>query len=119
MLAPLLKDAVLGGSKGGINTELVVFFHCLQYDAFAWYYNHSKAQTLSPGPQNAFFRTIHSSNRLWMYVGSIFAYGFLSHILITSAPAAVLLVNRMTGLLHYYYDSFIWRVRRQDFSRHL
>ena len=24
MLAPMLKDAVLGGSKGGINTELVV-----------------------------------------------------------------------------------------------
>jgi hypothetical protein len=95
------------------------FFHCLQYDAFAWYYNHSKAKTLSPESQNALFRQIHASNRLWMYVGSIFAYGFLSHILITSAPAAVLLVNRMTGLLHYYYDSFIWRVRKQEFSRHL
>jgi hypothetical protein len=95
------------------------FFHCLQYDAFAWHYNRKKAQTLPATKQNAFFRTVHAPNRLWMYVGSIFAYGFLSHILVTGAPAAVLLVNRMTGLLHYYYDSFIWRVRRQDFNRHL
>jgi len=95
------------------------FFHCLQYDAFAWSYNHSKAKKLQASRGSAIFRTVHASNRLWMYVGSIFAYGFLSHIFVTSAPAAILLVNRMTGLLHYYYDSFIWRVRKQEFSRYL
>lgn len=95
------------------------FFHCLQYDAFAWYYNHSKAQALAPTPGNSVFRYVHARERVWIYVACIFSYGFLSWALLAAAPGTVLLVNRATGLLHYYYDAFIWRVRRSDFRRHL
>lgn len=95
------------------------FFHCLQFDAFAWYYNHAKAQSLPPTPGARVFRYVHGREHVWAYVASILSYGVLSFALLAAAPAAVLLVNRSTGLLHYYYDAFIWRVRRQEFRQHL
>jgi tetratricopeptide (TPR) repeat protein len=55
--------------------------------------------------------------RAWLYVGLVFAYGALS--LLPKLPAAT--VNAVfTGilaastLLHFYFDSFIWKVRERS-----
>jgi hypothetical protein len=94
-------------------------FHCVQYDALAWWYNHRKADTLGERPGSAVFRYLHTRNHIWLYAACIFAYGFLSRWGGESLPALVFFVNRTTGLLHYYFDSFIWRVRKAEFRRHL
>jgi hypothetical protein len=94
-------------------------FHCLQYDAFAWHYNRAKAGALGEREGSRLFRAVHAPGRLWIFVLCIASYGVLSWALLAAAPTAVLLVNRCTGLLHYYFDAFIWRVRQPDFRQHL
>jgi hypothetical protein len=95
------------------------FFHCFQYDALAWYYNRKKASSLDPKQGNRVFRYLHSGRGLWLYLLSIFGYGFLSQQGLAIAPGVVIAINRVTAVLHYYFDGFIWRVRRADFRRFL
>jgi hypothetical protein len=92
-------------------------FHCLQYDALAWHYNRRKASSLAPGGRGRFFRFVHGGRHLWAYVGAILAYGAFSSVVGGLAPLFVFIVNRTTGVLHYYYDSFIWQVRRAEFRK--
>ena len=94
-------------------------FHCLQYDAFAWFYNRTKARSLTPRRGNRLFRVIHEGRNLWLYIAVILAYGLFSAFGRTVSLVPVLALNTTTGLLHYYFDSFIWRVRRADFRKHL
>ncbi len=94
-------------------------FHCVQYDAFAWFYNRAKARSLVPTRSNAFFRTIHESKFLWLYVAAIASYGIVSTFGKEFSLGFFLALNTTTGLLHYYFDSFIWRVRRSEFRNHL
>jgi hypothetical protein len=94
-------------------------FHCMQYDAIAWHYNKSKAASMEATPGNALFRFMHQGRHLWAYVLAILSYGGVSLVLGGMAPAFVLMLNRTTGVLHYYYDAFIWKVRRVDVRRHL
>jgi hypothetical protein len=95
------------------------FFHCWQYDAFAWYYNHSKAGKLVPTSENAFFRFIHDGRNLWLYLVAILSYGAISQVARDVTPELIIGANLATGVLHYYFDSFIWRVRRADFRENL
>ena len=64
-------------SDGFLSYAISSFFHCLQYDAFAWYYNRAKARSLTPTRSNALFRVIHDSRFLWLYVAAILSYGLL------------------------------------------
>lgn len=95
------------------------FFHCLQYDALAWHYNRRKAAALPEQARAGVFRYLHAGRHVWAYVLAIFAYGFLSTVFGAVAPAVVFVINRTTGVLHYYYDSFIWQVRSADFRKNL
>ena len=93
------------------------FFHCLQYDAFAWSYNHKKVASMPATGRGAMFRYIHESRHLWLYVLTIFAYGAIS--MLGRALWVILVLNATTGVLHYYFDAFIWKVRRNEFRRYL
>lgn len=93
------------------------FFHCLQYDALAWHYNRTKAATLAPSRGTTFFRVVHG--RLLLFLATIGGYGLFSQLGGLVAPGAIFVLNRTTGILHYYYDSFIWRVRREEFRNYL
>jgi hypothetical protein len=106
-------------SDGFLSYAISSLFHCLQYDAFAWFYNRAKSRSLEPTPSNAFFRIIHETRYLWLYVGAILSYGLFSSFggQVTLVP--ILALNTTTGLLHYYFDSFIWRVQRTEFRKHL
>jgi hypothetical protein len=92
-------------------------FHCLQYDALAWHYNRRKAVTMEAVPRTRLFRYVHASRHLWAYLGAILAYGLFSSFVGGLAPLIVFVINRTTGVLHYYYDSFIWQVRRAEFRK--
>jgi hypothetical protein len=91
-------------------------FHCLQYDALAWVYSRKKAVANEGG---GFFRAVHAPGRLWLYVTAILAYPVFSQLVGVVSPAAIYVVNLATGAVHYYFDSFIWRVRRTQFREHL
>lgn len=93
------------------------FFHCLQYDALAWHYNNVKAHRLEARPGNAIFRYLSASRHIWLYIGAIFGYGLVSNLANFVAPIGITIVNRTTAVLHYYFDSFIWRVRRPEFRK--
>lgn len=102
-------------SNPALSYPISSFFHCFQYDALAWHYNQAKAKTLERSPGNALFRYIHSSKHVWLYIGAIGSYGLLSHFGTLVVPSLILVLNRTTAILHYYFDSFIWRVRRPEF----
>ena len=106
-------------SDGFLSYAISSLFHCLQYDAFAWFYNRAKARSLTPSRSNALFRIIHETRYLWLYVGAILSYGLLSAFGKEISVVTFLALNTTTGLLHYYFDSFIWRVQRPEFRRHL
>ncbi len=106
-------------SNGYLSYAISSLFHCLQYDAFAWFYNRAKARSLTPTRSNAVFRLIHESRYLHLYVGAIVLYGLFSAFGKEISLVAILALNTTTGLLHYYFDSFIWRVRRAEFRKHL
>jgi hypothetical protein len=106
-------------SNGFLSYAISSLFHCLQYDAFAWYYNRAKARSLTPTRSNALFRIIHETRYLWLYVAAIYSYGLISAYGTEISVVPFLALNTTTGLLHYYFDSFIWRVKRPEFRRHL
>lgn len=106
-------------SDGFLSYAISSLFHCLQYDAFAWFYNRKKARSLTPSRSNALFRVVHESRYLWLYVSVILSYGLFSTFGRDVSMVAILALNTTTGLLHYYFDSFIWRVRRSGFREHL
>jgi hypothetical protein len=106
-------------SHGFLSYAISSLFHCLQYDAFAWYYNRAKARSLAPTRGNALFRHIHEGRHAWLYVAAILSYGIFSTVGREVSLVPILALNTTTGLLHYYFDSFIWRVRRSEFREHL
>jgi len=106
-------------SDGFLSYAISSLFHCLQYDAFAWFYNRAKARSLTPTRGNAVFRIMHETRYLYLYVGAIAFYGLFSTFGKEIALVGILALNTTTGLLHYYFDSFIWRVRRPEFRKHL
>lgn len=106
-------------SHGFLSYAISSLFHCLQYDAFAWFYNRAKARSLTPSRGNALFRYVHEGRNAWLYVVLILAYGVFSTVGRGMSIVPILALNTTTGLLHYYFDSFIWRVRRSDFRDHL
>ena len=60
-------------------------------------------------------RNIHEARYVWLYVAAILAYGVFSTVGKEISIVPILALNTTTGLLHYYFDSFIWRVRRSEF----
>lgn len=120
----LLKMGILGSTYGVwyyayvmLSDPLLSYaisstFHCLQYDALTWHYNRRKAMRMQATPRNAVFRYLHSSRAVLLYVLAIASYGLVSQVGGGLAPGLVFLLNRTTGVLHYYYDSFIWQVKR-------
>ncbi|MEY2545284.1 MAG: hypothetical protein QOG48_401, partial [Verrucomicrobiota bacterium] len=93
-------------------------FHDVQYLSIVWIYNRNRVEKDSSigGFMRFVFR--RSGSLIGLYVGLVFAYGslgyFNAHIgaetmkrILTGAVAA-------SGLLHFYYDGFIWKVRERS-----
>jgi tetratricopeptide (TPR) repeat protein len=106
-----------------VGAAMFEVFHDVQYLAIVWLFNRRRVeQSANAG---AFFKFIfgRSGALIGIYVGLCFAFGsfrFLEHGLSDGPVRNVLLAFLATsGLLHYYYDGFIWKIRETNTSQGL
>src|SRR5947209_3422312 len=93
-------------------------FHDVQYLSLVWIYNRSRVEkdTSIGGFMRFIFR--RSGSLIGLYVGLVFAYGAIGYL---NAKLGIDTLTRMltgivaaSGLLHFYYDGFIWKVREKS-----
>jgi tetratricopeptide (TPR) repeat protein len=125
-----VKLALLGTSIGfwwwcnnGVSNilagiALFEVFHDVQYLSLVWIYNRNrveKDQSIG-GFMRFLFR--RSGSLVGLYVGLVFAYGSLGYfkdsIDVETVKRVLTGVVAASGLLHFYYDGFIWKVRERS-----
>jgi tetratricopeptide (TPR) repeat protein len=100
-----------------LGVALFEVFHDVQYLAIVWFFNRRRADT-SP-ESGRFTRFLFRPRGVFVivYVGLVLAYGSvgLSGRLLENSTALSILTGVLaaSGLLHFYYDGFIWRVRER------
>src|SRR6059036_843043 len=93
-------------------------YHDVQYLSLVWIYNRSRVEkdTSIGGFMRFIFR--RSGSLIGLYVGLVFAYGSIgylnSHIGMETLTRLLTGVVAASGLLHFYYDGFIWKVREKS-----
>jgi tetratricopeptide (TPR) repeat protein len=93
-------------------------FHDVQYLSLVWIYNRNRVEKDSSigGFMRFIFR--RSGSLIGLYVGLVFAYGSIgylnSHIGMETLTRVLTGVVAASGLLHFYYDGFIWKVREKS-----
>jgi Flp pilus assembly protein TadD len=98
-------------------------FHDVQYLSLVWIYNRSRVEKDSSigGFMRFVFR--RSGSLIGLYIGLVFAYGslgyFSSHLEIETVKRVLTGVVAASGLLHFYYDGFIWKVRDRSTRENL
>lgn len=98
-------------------------YHDVQYLSLVWIYNRSRVEKDSSisGFMRFVFR--RSGSLIGLYIGLIFAYGsigyFQAHLEIETVKRVLTGVVAASGLLHFYYDGFIWKVRDRSTREHL
>jgi len=106
-----------------VGIALFEIFHDVQYLSIVWIFNRNRAQ--KSNDVGAFTRRIFggSGALIGVYVGLVFGYGYLKVFSdgmgahgVKDAFGGALLAS---GLLHFYYDGFIWKVRERGTSESL
>jgi Flp pilus assembly protein TadD len=98
-------------------------YHDVQYLSLVWIYNRSRVEKDSSigGFMRFVFR--RSGSLVGLYIGLIFAYGslafFTSQLEIETMKRVLTGVVAASGLLHFYYDGFIWKVRDRSTRENL
>jgi tetratricopeptide (TPR) repeat protein len=98
-------------------------YHDVQYLSLVWIYNRSRVEKDSSigGFMRFVFR--RSGSLIGLYVGLVFAYGslgyFNAHLEIETVKRMLTGVVAASGLLHFYYDGFIWKVRDRSTRENL
>jgi Flp pilus assembly protein TadD len=98
-------------------------YHDVQYLSLVWIYNRSRVEKDSSiaGFMRFVFR--RSGSLVGLYIGLIFAYGslafFTAHLEIETVKRVLTGVVAASGLLHFYYDGFIWKVRDRSTRENL
>jgi tetratricopeptide (TPR) repeat protein len=93
-------------------------FHDVQYLSLVWIYNRNRVEKDSSigGFMRFIFR--RSGSLIGLYVGLVFAYGSIgylnSHIGMDALTRLLTGLVAASGLLHFYYDGFIWKVREKS-----
>jgi Tfp pilus assembly protein PilF len=93
-------------------------FHDVQYLSLVWIYNRNRVEKDSSigGFMRFIFR--RSGSLIGLYVGLVFAYGSIgylnAHIGMDAVTRVLTGVVAASGLLHFYYDGFIWKVREKS-----
>lgn len=106
-----------------VGAAMFEVFHDVQYLAIVWLFNRRRVEQSDNA--SAFFKFVfgRSGALIGIYVGLCFAFGsfrFLEYGLTDGPARNVLLAFLATsGLLHYYYDGFIWKIRDSDTSQGL
>ena len=98
-------------------------YHDVQYLSLVWIYNRSRVE--KDNSIGGFMRFVfrRSGSLVGLYVGLVFAYGslayFTSHLEIENVKRMLTGVVAASGLLHFYYDGFIWKVRDRSTRENL
>jgi len=97
-------------------------FHDVQYLSIVWIYNRSRVEkdTSIGGFMHFVFR--RSGSLVGLYIGLVFAYGSLGYFKETDIETIKRFLTGVvaaSGLLHFYYDGFIWKVREKATREHL
>ncbi len=130
-----LKLSLLAGTFGYIwvvrvltkdpflSVALFELLHDMQYLAIVWAFNRRLAEKGSTGVLPKFFympRAVSVAG----YIGACLAYGALGLTVYTQLSSGLFkqimeafLIT--SGLLHFYYDGFIWKLRQSDTQRGL
>jgi tetratricopeptide (TPR) repeat protein len=93
-------------------------FHDVQYLSLVWIYNRNRVE--KDNTIGGFMRFVfrRSGSLIGLYIGLVFAYGSLgylnSHIGAETLKRLLTGVVAASGLLHFYYDGFIWKVRERS-----
>jgi tetratricopeptide (TPR) repeat protein len=93
-------------------------FHDVQYLSIVWIYNRNRVEKDSSigGFMRFIFR--RSGSLIGLYVGLVFAYGSIgflnAHLGLDALTRLLTGVVAASGLLHFYYDGFIWKVREKS-----
>jgi tetratricopeptide (TPR) repeat protein len=97
-------------------------FHDVQYLSLVWIYNRNRVEKDSSigGFMRFVFR--RSGSLVGLYIGLVFAYGSLGYFKETEIDTIKHFLTGVvaaSGLLHFYYDGFIWKVREKTTREHL
>ena len=106
-----------------VGLALFESWHDVQYLAIVWMFNLSRTrQTPEAGPFIRFLFRPRTALVL-TYVGVCLAFGSLTHAwtLFKDERVVRVVVSLVsaTGMLHYYMDSFIWKIREKETSQAL
>lgn len=103
-----IRNIVLG-------VALYEVFHDVQYLAIVWFFNRRRASTGSSAGWLTQFLFRPRVRFVILYICLVLAYGggsLLTHNLDHSVFQTILTgLFAASGLLHFYYDGFIWRIR--------
>ncbi|MCR4295610.1 MAG: hypothetical protein NUW21_08755 [Elusimicrobia bacterium] len=93
----------------GMALFIMNFFHAWQYFALVWRYERENIGAVLRVPRGPRGRALAFA----LFVGSAFAYGTVFGLLgeLSSKALAVTLV---VSLMHFWYDGFVWSVRRRQ-----
>ena len=84
-------------------------FHAVQYLALVW---HAERDTITRG-----LRLHERRGGRWracaVFLGGVLAYGFVAE-LVDSKRQALWAITIVISLIHFWYDGFIWSVKRQQ-----
>src|ERR1700730_14192588 len=97
-------------------------FHDVQYLSLVWIYNRNRVEKDSSigGFMRFVFR--RSGSLVGLYIGLVLAYGslgLLKEVQMDTVKRALTGLVAASGLLHFYYDGFIWKVRERSTREHL
>jgi tetratricopeptide (TPR) repeat protein len=97
-------------------------FHDVQYLSLVWIYNRNRVE--KDRTIGGFMRFIfrRSGSLVGLYIGLVLAYGslgLLKEVQIDVVKRALTGLVAASGLLHFYYDGFIWKVRERSTREHL
>jgi tetratricopeptide (TPR) repeat protein len=106
-----------------LSVALFELLHAMQYLAIVWAFNRRLVAKGSAGVlPRAFY--LPGAASVTFYIGACLAYGGLALVVFTQVPGGflkqVLEAALITsGLLHYYYDGFIWKLKQPETLRGL
>jgi len=99
-----------------VGVALFEVFHDVQYLSIVWIFNRSRAEKDAEVGGFTRFLFRRSGALIGLYVGMVFAYGTLG---LVAAGFSLDTINHSfqgalvaSGLLHFYFDGFIWKVRQ-------
>ena len=114
----VLEDIILGYA-------ITALAHDIQYFAIVWIYNHGVLKR-SKELGASFFRFLFSDGRfriVLFYVILILAYGGIEALARATDNYLMYDVAKViiaaSAFLHYYYDGFMWKVRKKEIRQNL